>query len=77
MPGDESYTAELAVTRELGCKILDMVDEYCRDLYEMTGERVSDVNPTPGNKAGGITTMAEKAIGNSKMQGTAPLQGLL
>lgn len=77
MPGDESYTAELAVTRELGCKILDMVDEYCRDLYEITGERVSDVNPTPGNKAGGITTMAEKAIGNSKMQGTAPLQGLL
>lgn len=77
MPGDESYTCELAVSRELGLRILDMVDEYCEDVYKMTGERVEDVNPTPGNKAGGITTLAEKAIGNSKMQGTAPLQGLL
>lgn len=77
MPGDENYTVDLAVNHELGCKILDMVEEYCQDLFEITGERVSDVNPTPGNKMGGITTMAEKAIGNSKMQGTAPLQGLL
>ena len=77
MPGDESYTCELAVNKELGLKILDMVNEYCEDVYKLTGERVEDVNPTPGNKAGGITTLAEKAIGNSKMQGTAPLQGLL
>lgn len=77
MPGDESYTVELAVNHRLGCQILDMVEEYCEDLYRLTGERVSDINPTPGNKAGGITTLAEKAIGNSKMQGTAPLQGLL
>ena len=77
MPGDESYTCELAVNKELGLKILDMVEDYCEDIYALTGERVQDVNPTPGNKAGGITTLAEKAMGNSKMQGTAPLQGLL
>ncbi len=77
MPGDESYTVDLAVSYELGCRVLDMVEEYCEDLYRITGERVSDVNPTPGNKAGGITTMAEKAIGNSEMQGTAPLQGFV
>lgn len=77
MPGDESYTVDLAVSHELGCKILDMVEEFSHDMYEITGQKISDVNPTPGNKEGGITTMAEKAIGNSKMQGTAPLQGLI
>ena len=54
MPGDENYTVDLAVNHKLGCKILDMVEEYCQDLFEITGERVSDVNPTPGNKMGGM-----------------------
>jgi len=77
MPGDESYTVGLAKTHALGCQVLDMVEEYRRDLQAITGQKLSEVNPSPGNKEGGITTMAEKAMGNSKMQGVSPLSGLL
>ena len=35
------------------------------------------MNPTPGNKAGGITTLVEKAMGNIKKMGTSPVQGVL
>ena len=36
------------------------------------------MNPTPGNKAGGITTLVEKSMGNIKKIGTrSPVQGLI
>ena len=38
---------------------------------------IEAVNPTPGNKAGGITTLVEKAMGNIKKMGTSPVQGVL
>lgn len=77
LPGGEEIAVNLAVSREVGCRILDIAGEYRRDVFEATGQHISDVNPTPGNKAGGITTMIEKALSNSKMRGSVPIQGIL
>lgn len=41
------------------------------------GYRVEEANPTPGNIAGGITTLCEKALGNTLKGGTAPIEGVL
>ncbi len=39
--------------------------------------RASQVNPTPGNKAGGLTTMTEKNLGSFKTQGHRRILGIL
>ncbi|MCL4535969.1 MAG: UxaA family hydrolase [Bacteroidetes bacterium] len=41
------------------------------------GISVGEVNPTPGNIEGGLTTLIEKAIGGMKKGGSSPVQGLL
>ena len=50
-------------------RIMNAVEEYRNDVFQMTGQSIADVNPTPGNKAFGITTLCEKAIGNLKLSG--------
>ena len=44
-----------------------------RDYFHRHGERV-DENPSPGNKAGGITTLAEKSLGCVQKGGRAPVK---
>lgn len=70
MPGAERYLIELAKDYKIGEQILDIVEEYRNDVFKMTGQSIADVNPTPGNKAHGITTLCEKAIGNLELSGT-------
>ncbi len=41
------------------------------------GRRIEEGNPTPGNMEGGISTLCEKALGNVKKGGTAPVEGVL
>lgn len=69
MPGNEAHVIELAANYQIGMQILEIVNEYRRDVQELTGQSIADVNPTPGNKAHGITTLCEKAIGNLKLSG--------
>lgn len=69
MPGNEQHLIELADNYAVGARILHIVEEYRRDVLEMTGQSIADVNPTPGNKAHGITTLCEKAIGNLELSG--------
>ena len=54
-----------------------MVRELRADFIRKTGYPIERVNPTPGNKAGGITTLVEKSMGNVKKMGSAPIQGIL
>ena len=78
MPGNEQRLIDLAVNYQVGEAILDIVDEYRQDVFRMTGQSIADVNPTPGNKAHGITTLCEKAIGNLKLSGSrTKVQGVL
>jgi hypothetical protein len=54
-----------------------MISELREEYHSTYGQRIEEVNPTPGNKAGGITTLVEKSMGNIKKMGTSPVQGVL
>lgn len=77
LPGSEHIVAAQAASPEVSDGILRMVQELREDFLAKTGSSIESVNPTPGNKAGGITTLVEKSIGNIKKMGTTPVQGIL
>ena len=60
--GAEHILARRAKNQEVHDRILDIVHRY-EDHLHMVGEEVRDGNPSPGNKAGGITTLEEKSLG--------------
>ena len=76
-PGSEHIVASRAASREIGLQVLDMISELRTEYIETYGQKIEEVNPTPGNKAGGITTLVEKSMGNIKKMGTSPVQGVL
>ena len=76
-PGSEHIVASRAVSHEVGLQVLDMISELREEYIETYGQKIEEVNPTPGNKAGGITTLVEKSMGNIKKMGTSPVQGVL
>ena len=45
--------------------------------YMAAGHGTLDTNPSPGNKAGGLTTILEKSLGAVAKSGTAPLTRVL
>jgi len=77
MPGAEDYVIGLAKDYDVGLQILEICEEYRHDVLNATGQSISEVNPTPGNIAGGITTLAEKAVSNMKLQGHETVQGVV
>lgn len=56
-------------------KAVDLINNF-KEYFIRHGQEVYE-NPSPGNKAGGITTLVEKAMGNIKKMGTSPVQGVL
>ena len=76
-PGSEHVVANRAVNKEVGVAILNMMDELRKSHIKQYGQSIEKVNPTPGNKAGGITTLVEKSMGNVKKMGLAPVQGII
>jgi len=76
-PGSEHIIAENAVNYEVGISILNLVNELRQEYKVKTGQTIEEVNPTPGNKAGGITTLVEKSMGNIKKMGSTPIQGII
>ena len=71
--GGEHLLAERAVTPEVGEKVLDIVHRYEAYVKRTSGEDIRSGNPTPGNKAGGITTLEEKSLGCIHKGGTRPV----
>jgi altronate hydrolase len=72
--GAEHLLVRRAVSREVARKLLDRFDwwkQYCRGI-----EKMND-NPSPGNKAGGITTILEKSLGAVAKGGTTPLMDVV
>lgn len=47
------------------------------DTAERRGTRIDHANPAPGNIAGGITTLTEKALGAVRKAGDSAIEGLL
>ena len=76
MIGAEHLLARRAVTKEVGDRFLKMVRNMENRAIEM-GYDLRGTQPTPGNIAGGITTIEEKSLGCIYKSGSAPLQGVV
>lgn len=74
--GGEGMLIKQSRTKQVADKIINLMGEiYDRALA--VGRRIEEGNPAPGNIAGGITTLNEKALGNVRKGGTAPVEGVL
>ena len=62
---------------EVGMRLMDIGDFFNEDCTRRGGKGLSQVNPTPGNKAGGLTTMTEKNLGSFKTSGHGRMLGIL
>ena len=69
--GAEHLLTPRAVSREVGQRLLDRIS-WWREYAERGGGTL-DNNPSPGNKAGGLTTILEKSLGAIAKGGTAEL----
>ena len=45
-------------------------------MFKKNGEDIRKTNPSPGNKASGITTLEEKSLGCINKSGTKPFSGV-
>jgi altronate hydrolase len=69
--GAEHLLTRRARTREVGEKLVDIIrwwQDYCA-----RNDGSMDNNPSPGNKAGGLTTILEKSLGAAAKGGTTTL----
>lgn len=60
--GAEHILARRAINKEVHDKIYDIVYRYEESLRSI-GEEIRSGNPSPGNIAGGLTTLEEKSLG--------------
>jgi len=72
--GAEHMLTRRAIDEATGRKVIDVVHWY-QDYLRRFGASWDD-NPTPGNKAGGITNIAEKSLGAVAKGGTTALTGV-
>ena len=71
--GAEHLLTRRAVSREVGEKLLAQIEWYKRYVAGFGDELTFDQNPSPGNKAGGLTNIAEKSLGAVAKAGTSNL----
>jgi altronate hydrolase len=69
--GAEHLLAARAVSPAVGQKLLDRIKWW--EWYTGVFGATIDNNPTPGNKAGGLTTIYEKSLGALAKAGSSPL----
>ncbi len=74
--GAEHVLARRAVNDRVRRKLLDIV-RACEERALALGEDLRGSQPTPGNIAGGITTIEEKSLGCIHKAGSAPIQDVL
>ena len=74
--GAEHLLAARAANSEVGGRILRAVFDRERRVEDAGGD-IRAQNPGPQNRAGGLTTIEEKALGAISKGGNQPIQGLL
>ena len=74
--GAAGVMAQRAVSPEVGQRILQITDTM-EGYYARMGKSLKEANPTPGNIAGGLTTLVEKSLGGVRKGGTTHIQGVL
>ena len=72
--GAEHLLTRRAVSEAVGRKLLDRLDWW--QNYAAAGGGTLDNNPSPGNKAGGLTTILEKSLGAVAKAGQADLSAV-
>jgi Altronate dehydratase len=72
--GAEHLLTRRAVSEDVGRKLLERID-WWKD-YARAGGGSLDNNPSPGNKAGGLTTILEKSLGAVAKAGQADLSAV-
>lgn len=72
--GAEHLLTRRAIDEATGRKVIDVVKWY-QGYLQRFGAKWDD-NPSPGNKAGGITNIAEKSLGAVAKGGTTALTGV-
>ena len=73
--GAEHILARRAVTEEVGKRIYGIIYRY-EEAMARVGEKIREGNPSPGNKAGGITSLEEKSLGCIHKSGHAQIQAV-
>ena len=72
--GAEHLLTRRAVRREVGQKLIDRIKWW--EHYTEVNQGEMNNNPSPGNKAGGLTTILEKSLGAVAKGGTSNLQAV-
>ena len=72
--GAEHLLTRRAASREVGQGIVDLIKWW--ENYAEREKGSIDNNPTPGNKAGGLTTILEKSLGAVAKSGSTALMGV-
>jgi altronate hydrolase len=75
MFGAEEVLLRRATSADVANRTIGMVNRF-REYFRRYGEPI-DENPAPGNKSGGITTLAEKSLGCVQKGGHAPVAEVL
>ena len=75
MFGAETILMNRCRTEELFDQTVAMINNF-KEYFLSHGEPVGE-NPSPGNKAGGISTLEDKALGCTQKCGKAPVSGVM
>jgi altronate hydrolase len=72
--GAEHLLTRRARSREVGEKLVDIIKWW--EDYTARAKMSMDNNPSPGNKAGGLTTILEKSLGAAAKGGSTTLEAV-
>ena len=75
MFGAETILMNRCETQELFEQTVSLINNF-KNYFLSHGEPVGE-NPSPGNKAGGISTLEDKALGCTQKCGRAPVSGVM
>ena len=72
--GAQHLLTARAADRDTGDRLIGLIKWW--EDYTLRNKGSMDNNPSPGNKAGGLTTILEKSLGAAAKGGTSPLTGV-
>ncbi|WP_159885751.1 UxaA family hydrolase [Paenibacillus puerhi] len=75
MFGAETILMERAASEEIFEQIVKLINDFKQ--YFLDHRQPVYENPSPGNKAGGITTLEDKSLGCTQKSGTSVINGVL
>ena len=75
MFGAEHLLMRRSISEEVLQDTIHLINDF-KEYYLSHGQPVGE-NPSPGNKAGGISTLEEKALGCTQKSGSSPVCGVL